>query len=191
LLLFIASLALTCYLLASPLLSRLFYPFHYREQIIASADMYRVDPLLVAAVIHTESGFRQNAVSARGARGLMQVMPSTAEWVAERIGFPSFSEEMLFEPHYNIQIGTWYLADLIKQFDGSTVIALAAYNGGRGEVDRWLHQGIWDGGEANLGQIPFTETRGFVMRVLKTYRRYNQLYSLREEKHAYGYIDQG
>jgi len=107
----------------------------------------------VAAVIHTESGFRENAVSARGARGLMQVMPSTAEWVAGRIGYPSFSVEMLFDPRYNIEIGTWYLADLIRQFEGSAVVALAAYNGGRGEVDRWLRQGIWDGAEANLAQM--------------------------------------
>ncbi len=142
-------------------------------------------------MIHTESGFRENAVSARGARGLMQVMPSTAEWVAGRIGYPSFSVEMLFDPRYNIEIGTWYLADLIRQFEGSAVVALAAYNGGRGEVDRWLRQGIWDGAEANLAQIPFTETRAFVIRVLKTYRRYNQLYGLKEENYAYGNFNQG
>lgn len=170
---------------------RLFYPFHYREQITGSARAYRVDPLLVAAVIHTESGFRENAVSARGARGLMQVMPSTAEWVAERIGYPSFSVEMLFDPRCNIEIGTWYLADLFKQFGGSAAVALAAYNGGRGEVERWLQQGIWDGTEANLAQIPFTETRAFVLRVLKTYQRYNQLYSSKEESHAYGNVNQG
>jgi soluble lytic murein transglycosylase len=82
---------LTCYFLASPLLARLFYPFHYREQINAYSAEYQVDPLLVAAVIYTESGFRPAAVSARGARGLMQVMPSTAEWVAGRLGYTHFS----------------------------------------------------------------------------------------------------
>lgn len=191
LVLFICTFALACYLLASPLVGRFFYPLHYQEYISAYAAEYRVDPLLVAAVIYTESGFRQDAVSARGARGLMQIMPATAGWVAGKIGYDEFSPEMLFEPRCNIQIGTWYLADLLQQFHGSEAVALAAYNGGRSEVRRWLEQGIWDGSAERLEQVPFSETRTFVRRALKTYARYYEIYGNREESHGYSYLNQG
>ena len=175
-LIFIALVLLTCYLLSSSLLGRLFYPLHYETEIRAAAAAHRVDPLLVAAVIYTESGFKPGAESPRGARGLMQVMPETAQWIAGQTGYPDYSAEMLFEPRCNIELGTWYLADLLETFSGDLVIALAAYNGGRGEVSRWLEEKIWDGTAANLEQVPFVETRNFVTRVLKTYRRYAGLY---------------
>lgn len=173
---FIVIFGLTCCLLASPRLGRFFYPFRYREEIMAAAFAQQIDPLLIAAVIHTESGFQENAVSPEGARGLMQLMPSTARWIAEKNGESDFHPDNLFEPHYNIAAGSWYLADLLRQFDGNKVIALAAYNGGRGHVQRWLEDEIWDGSEANLEQIPFSETRAFVQRTLKNYRSYQDLY---------------
>ncbi len=173
---FIAILGLTCCLLASPRVGRLFYPFRYREEIMAAAAAQQVDPLLIAAVIHTESDFQENAVSPEGARGLMQLMPSTARWIAEKNGESDFHPDKLFEPHYNIAAGSWYLADLLRQFNGSKVIALAAYNGGRGHVQRWIEEEIWDGSEANLERIPFSETRAFVQRTLKNYRSYQDLY---------------
>lgn len=173
---FLLLFCLICYLLASSLSGRWFYPYHYRELIVKYATEYRLDPLLVAAVIHTESSFRKDAVSSEGASGLMQIMPSTAKWAAEMIGLPEFKPEMLFEPRYNIAIGAWYLADLLKQFEGNQVVALAAYNGGRGEVSRWLEQEIWDGRAETLKQVPFSETRNFVRRVLEAYRRYAEIY---------------
>ncbi len=157
-------------------MDRLFYPLDYEEFIRTSAAEHQVDPLLVAAVIHTESGFRPAAVSPRGALGLMQVMPSTGEWVAGRLGYDNFDSDLLLEPRHNIEIGTWYLSDLLKKFNGDLVIVLAAYNGGRGEVSGWLEQGIWDGSEERLEQVPFSETRTFIQRVLKAYRRYQQIY---------------
>lgn len=172
---FITLLSLVCCLLVSPRIGRLFYPFHYRDTIQSYAAAYNLDPMLVAAVIYTESGFRCRAVSERGARGLMQVMPSTAQWVAEQMG-ALYAPEMLFDVEYNIQIGCWYLADLYSIFGGETVVVLAAYNGGRGEVRRWLEQGIWDGTLAGLEQIPFSETRTFIMRVLEAHRKYRQIY---------------
>ncbi|MEW5785018.1 MAG: lytic transglycosylase domain-containing protein [Bacillota bacterium] len=181
---------LACYLLTSPLIGRFFYPLHYETYIRAAAAESQVDPLLVAAVIHTESGFKPGAVSPRGARGLMQVMPQTAEWIAAEIGYSAFSAEMLFEPRCNIELGTWYLADLLRAFSGDLVTALAAYNGGRGEVNRWLEQGIWDGTEANLEQIPFAETRSFIRRVLKAYSNYRQIYQLKEVAHVYSNVNQ-
>lgn len=78
---FIVLLGLTCCLLSSPRLGRRFYPFHYREEILAAAAAQQIDPLFIAAVIQAESGFQANAVSSEGARGLMQLLPSTAMWV--------------------------------------------------------------------------------------------------------------
>lgn len=173
---FIVLLGLTFCLLSSPRLGRRFYPFHYREEILAAAAAQQIDPLFIAAVIQAESGFQANAVSSEGARGLMQLLPSTAMWIAEKNGESDFHPDKLFEPGYNIAAGSWYLADLLRQFDGSEVVALAAYNGGRGHVQRWLEEEVWDGSEANLGQIPFSETRAFVKRALKNYRSYQDLY---------------
>lgn len=178
-LLFIALFSLSISLLGCPYIGRLFYPYHFRESIQTSAALHQLDPLFVAAVIHTESGFKPDAVSVKGARGLMQVMPATAEWVALQIG-ADFSPEMLYDPCYNIKIGCWYLADLYRVFDGNKVIVLAAYNGGRGEVRRWLDEGIWDGSEAELDRIPFGETRNFVRRALSAHRVYRRLYGAGE-----------
>ncbi|NMD33840.1 MAG: lytic transglycosylase domain-containing protein [Firmicutes bacterium] len=176
LLAFIIILGLTCHLLGSPWLGRQFYPFYYQEEISAAAAEQQIDPFLIAAVIQTESGFREDAVSSEGARGLMQLLPSTAEWIATKTGESDFHPDKLFEPGYNITVGSWYLADLLRQFNGNEVIALAAYNGGRGHVQRWLEEGVWDGSEAGLAQIPFSETRTFVQRALKNYRSYRDLY---------------
>ena len=162
----------------------MFYPLHYEDYIRAAGAANGVDPMLIAAVIYTESSFKPGAVSPRGARGLMQLMPDTADWIAGETGCSPFSADMLFEPRCNIEFGAWYLADLLDQYSGDTVIALAAYNGGRGEVSRWLAQQIWDGTPENLEQIPFTETRLFVQRVLKVYNRYNRIYH--SEEAAYG-----
>ncbi len=163
-------------MLGSSLIGRLFYPLHYREHIFESAGRYGVDPFLVAAVIHTESGFRNEAVSSEGALGLMQIMPPTASWVAEKIGYVGFDPEMLFQPSCNIEIGAWYLNDLFGQFGDNHAVILAAYNAGRGEVARWLKEGIWDGAEATLDRIPFSETRHFTRRALEAHRCYRKIY---------------
>lgn len=176
---FVVILGLTCRLLSGPRLGRLFHPLHYREAIDAAAAEQEIDPYLIAAVIQTESSFREKAVSSEGARGLMQLLPSTAEWLAAKNGEEDFHPDQLFDPRYNITAGSRYLAELLRQFDGNEVIALAAYNGGRGRVQRWLEEGIWDGSETELDRIPFAETRVFVRRVLDNYRSYRQLYGER------------
>lgn len=173
---FAALLGLTCYLLAGPWPARYFHPFHHRAEINAAAAAQGIDPLLIAALIQTESNFRENAVSPKGARGLMQLLPSTAEWLAEKNGESDYHDDKLFDPGYNIDVGSRYLAELLRQFNGDEVIALAAYNGGRGRVRDWLDTGVWDGSEANIDQIPFGETRAFVRRALQNYGFYKRLY---------------
>ncbi len=161
----------------APTVSRLFYPIHYRDIIVEHSRQYNLEPQLVAAVIRVESSFNRDAESPKGARGLMQIMPDTGSWAAEKVGMSDFDSEKLFDPRVNISLGTWYLHDLHQNFNENPYATLAAYNGGRGHVKRWLDEGIWDGSRENLADIPFRETRNFVEKVEKAYRRYHQLYN--------------
>ncbi len=151
------------------------YPLHYREPLFRYAQENSLDPYLVAAVIRVESRFRPRVTSPRGARGLMQVMPETGRWVAGQMRVP-FDPEMLYDPEYNIRLGCWYLASLHREFDGRIVPALAAYNGGRNNVRKWLETGRWDGSAATLARIPYQETRLYVARVLRDLERYQRIY---------------
>lgn len=162
-------------LIAIPWFWRLFYPFPYRDSILRHSREFNLDPNLVVAVIRVESKFRITAESPRGAKGLMQLMPDTARWAAEQMGI-EYSEGDLFDPDYNITVGCWYLANLLHEFKGNLPAALAAYNGGRGNVRDWLAQGIWQGSLEEIERIPFKETRDFVFRVLHDYRVYSALY---------------
>ncbi|NLC11961.1 MAG: lytic transglycosylase domain-containing protein [Firmicutes bacterium] len=146
-------------------ISKRIYRIKYRDEIFYYAEANQLDPYLVAAVIQVESNFNPRARSPKGAVGLMQLMPSTARWAAEMMGLDDYSEELLLDPQYNIKIGCWYLNNLLQTFEGNRYAALAAYNGGRGEVMRWLQEGIWDGSLKNYRDIPFPETREFVKKV--------------------------
>ena len=157
-------------------IGRFFHPLPYRDTIAFYGGVYNVDPLLIAAVIKAESDFNKKAVSVRGARGLMQIMPETGLWVARQVGEPKFDTERLFEPETNIKFGTWYLSDLSKEFNGSTVLILAAYNGGRGNVKDWLAGRTLINPEGSISQIPFPETRHYVRKVLLYHRFYSYLY---------------
>ncbi|HBC92191.1 MAG TPA: lytic transglycosylase [Pelotomaculum sp.] len=155
---------------------RFFNPLPYHDTITFYGKVYNVDPALIAAVIKAESNFDSEAVSVRGARGLMQIMPETGLWAADQTGESTFDSELLFDPETNIKLGTWYLSDLGKEFDGSTVLILAAYNGGRGNVKDWLAGKTLINPEASISQIPFPETRYYVKKVLLYYRLYSYLY---------------
>lgn len=154
---------------------RLLYPIHHKEVMFHYAREYGVDPYLVAAVIRVESKYYPQALSPMGARGLMQVMPETGAWVAEQLGLEDFEPEQLFDPETNIRIGTWYLANLKQEF-GDLTFALAAYNGGRGNVRRWLEMRQSRGETLEIEDFPFPETRVYVTKVLYNYRRYREIY---------------
>lgn len=113
----------------------------------------------------------------------MQLMPETAEWVAQRIGLSGASLD-LEAPDLNIRIGSWYMAMLQEEFEGNLIVALAAYNGGRGNVSRWLKEKRWDGRLETVGDIPFLETRLYVQRVLGVYSWYLRLYGGMWPPHA-------
>lgn len=152
------------------------YPYDYQDTINFYADRYEVDRNLVASVILAESKFRQDATSVHGARGLMQIMPETGSWIATQIEDDSFSVEKLYNVNMNIKYGTWYLSELQTEFEGNEVLALAAYNAGRGNVYEWMEKYHWDIDFKDYTKIPFPETREYVKRVLENKKHYNKLY---------------
>lgn len=152
------------------------YPVPYRDLITQYCAEHNVDPFLVTAIIRVESRFRPRAVSEKGAKGLMQVMPDTGRWAAQELGIDRFQPEMLHDPGVNLRIGTWYLASLGREFGGDKVIVVAAYNAGRGNVRKWLEAERWTGRKEEIDRIPFPETRDYVRKVLTLYERYRQVY---------------
>jgi len=153
-----------------------YYPLKYWETVEHHAQLYELDPLLIAAVMRVESAFDRYAISSKGARGLMQLMPETAIWAAQRMGLDGFQIEHLFDPEINIAIGVWYLATLREQFGGKLTLALAAYNGGQANVMRWLKEQAWSGDLETVDDIPFPETRGYVRKVFGAYQWYRLIY---------------
>ncbi len=145
----------------------------YSSSVRKYSFMYGVDANLVLAVIKVESSFNENAVSSKGAVGLMQVLPSTALFVAGKIGV-EFSEESLFDSDTNIRFGTYYLSYLFEKF-AALETALAAYNAGEGNVSRWLS--LYSDDDKTLKQIPFKETEQFVSKVKFHYDRFRKVYN--------------
>ena len=145
-----------------PWFERLRYPLRYTAIVRARARAEGIDPALLAAVIYQESKFHPSARSSSGAIGLMQLTPSTAKGIALRTGGTAFRVSDLTNPEINIRYGTWYLHDLVAKY-GSLPLALAAYNAGQGNVDRWRAAG--EG-------IQFPETRAYVSRIEQLQRVY-------------------
>jgi len=165
------------YVLQSKWFWKIFYPWPYRSEITQVANQLEIDPYLLAALVRVESGFNANAESAAGARGLMQVMPETASWTAKQIGIQDFHESQLYQPGVDLLIGSWYLANLFKDFHGNQVTGLAAYNAGRGNVQAWLEIGLWKGTMADVDRIPFPETQLYLRAVMRNYEIYKFLYA--------------
>lgn len=157
-------------------IARWLYPFPNQELIYYYADANRLDPLLVAAIIKTESNFDPRATSPKGARGLMQIMPQTGDWVNRQISGQPLPPEQLFEVEKNISLGTWYLSNLSQEYKGDMVLSIASYNAGRGNVKNWLNEQHWTGERQTIDQIPFMETRQYIRRVLWNYKVYHYLY---------------
>lgn len=157
-------------------LLKIIYPIYYKSLVFEAAEENNLDPYLLCAIIYEESKFDSEAVSRQGAKGLMQIMPHTGEWIASNFANDKFALEDLYDPQINIKYGSWYLARLKEEFDNRLPVILAAYNGGQGNVGQWLENEKWDGKHENLDNIPFTETRGYVKKVMKTYERYKYIY---------------
>ncbi|MCI3923953.1 lytic transglycosylase domain-containing protein [Paenibacillus sp. TRM 82003] len=166
------------------LLGKLMYPIRYEETITEYAETYEVDPYLVASIIRVESNFHPDKLSPKGAIGLMQLMPPTAEWIVKQEGASLSDLDRLDEAAINIRYGTWYIRSLKQQFakmdtpkEDEIARIAAAYNAGPGNVDRWLTEGRWSGMLASAStEIPFGETRHYVNRVHYYYQKYARTY---------------
>jgi len=158
-------------------LGRMMYPIKYRETINASALKYGIDPLLIAAIIRVESNYKPELVSSKGAIGLMQLMPDTAQWIIGMNGFSTYTMKSMHEPESNIQLGTKYIDLLNHQFNSNLAEVLAAYNAGPGNVSKWRESNTWDGKLETIDQIHFWETRKYVDRVVYYYKKYQKTYS--------------
>ena len=152
------------------------FPYKYSEYVNKYSEEYELDPYLVLAVIKTESNFDENAVSIKEAKGLMQIMDSTGEWVAKELNINNFNASMMFEPEINIRMGCWYLKNLEEEFDEKMDLVLAAYNGGSGNVNKWLSHEEYSKDGENLDYIPFPETKKYVDKVKANYQIYKYLY---------------
>ncbi len=149
------------------------YPKDYSEYVEKYAKEYNVDPKLIYAIIKEESNFNKDANSHKDAIGLMQLVQKTADEVGSKIGI---KEIKLNNPEINIQIGTKYISDLIKKYDGSIKFAIVAYNAGIGNVDKWIRDEIIEADGSNMEKIPFKETNMYLRKVLRTYELYRKLY---------------
>lgn len=165
------------------------YPISYYQIIQREAKQMHVDPLLIAALVRVESHFREDDISHAGAVGLMQLMPSTALWIAGQTGQslkpPSSlgtnvnskdSAYWLSNPSVNVRLGSWYMAYLLKIFHNRLPEAVAAYNAGPNRVQRWISEGTWTGNEMTSDDIPVRETRHFLARVMYTYDIFKRYY---------------
>jgi soluble lytic murein transglycosylase len=135
-----------------------------------------LDPALIAAVIYAETKFDPRS-SAAGAEGLMQIMPETALFLAHRSGATSFATSDLSTPAVNIAYGSYYLRYLLDEYHGNIIDALAAYNGGESNVDRWLAAARAQGHALTIDEIPFPETRAYVAKVLSVEQKYRTKYA--------------
>jgi soluble lytic murein transglycosylase len=156
---------------------RMRYPLAYESIVRGHAANYDLDPALLAAVIYAESKFDPDVVSSAGAVGLMQLLPETAQGIADRTGGGGYREEDLVDPEINVRYGAWYLDHLRDKYADhpyAEELALAAYNAGQGQVDEWV-------AETPPGEpveIPFPETRAYVDRVEELAELYRRGYDL-------------
>lgn len=177
-LLFCLGIAFAYWFINSTYLQKRIYPLKYKEEILRFSKQYQLDPHLVMGIIWVESKFEPEATSNKNARGLMQIIPNTGKWIAEQVGFSGYDDKVLYDPDINIEFGCWYFSYLLDVFDGDIHLALASYNGGMGNVMKWLKDSRYSDDGKNLKDIPFNETRDYIERVMDAHKRYKALYDI-------------
>ncbi len=160
----------------------LIYPLNYRKYINQYSKEYDLDPFLVAAVINVESKYDERAKSSKNARGLMQIGEQTGLWASEELEIEGYEEDLLYDPETNIKIGTWYLNKLNKEFQENLDLVLAAYNGGSGNVSKWLKEEKYSIDGKKLHHIPFPETQGYLKKVKANYQIYMIVHQNKRDK---------
>jgi len=152
------------------------YPMEYESTIRLCARLNDIPPAYVASVILAESSYDPQAVSSVNAQGLMQLLPSTAEWIAGKLG-ETYTEGCLFDPETNLRYGCWYLGFLMARYNGDMRLSSSAYHAGQGTVDKWLENPEYSPDGVSLAVIPYDTTNTYVQRVLKYYEKYAELYA--------------
>jgi soluble lytic murein transglycosylase len=173
-----ALVALVVALVASEIdtaVHRLGLPLREASIIRQQASQKHLDPALIAAVIYAESKFDPRPSSA-GAEGLMQILPETAYFIAHLSGGTRFTASDLATPSINVAYGSYYLRYLLDHYGGNEMLALAAYNGGLANVDGWVARAEAAGRPLAVSEIPFSETRAYVQRVMKAQAAYRATY---------------
>lgn len=152
------------------------YPMKYSEYVYRYSEEQNIDPLLTFAIIKAESNFNPEVVSNSDAKGLMQLMESTASEIANKMNVEYIENDTIFDPEVNIMVGTKYFKELLDLYGGNQLLAMTAYNAGRGNVNRWIESGVIKNDGSNIENIPFKETNNYVRKIIRDYRIYQELY---------------
>ena len=161
------------FLIEKDIVNKIIYPRGYSQYVERYSEEFGLDVNLVYSIIKVESKFRTGAMSRKGAKGLMQISDITREWAKKEMNLGDID---IFDPEVNIKIGCWYLNKLYKEF-GDLNLVVAAYNGGSGNVNKWLKDYRYSKDGKSLDLIPFKETSLYVKKITKSYKMYNDLYS--------------
>ena len=181
----LAALLLLACAIGYPKVMRALYPVKYSEFVSQYSREYNIDPLLVYAIIKTESNFDPEAVSNAGACGLMQITPETFDWAKNRMGDTEHTQSDIFDPETNIRYGVYIFSCHFEEFQNLR-LAAAAYHAGRGNVNRWLSDTQYSPDGESLSVIPISETENYVYKIVENYARYSRLYG---GDSAFAYID--
>lgn len=154
----------------------LIYPTDYSEYVEKYAKEFHIDKLFIFSMIKAESNFKPDIVSSSGAIGLMQLMETTAEETASKLEISYQGEKSLYDPETNIQLGTKYISDLLEEYNGNYLLALTAYNAGKGNVAKWIENGTIQADGSDIENIPFRETNNYVRKILRDYKMYQKIY---------------
>lgn len=156
-------------------LTELLFPTMFHELGRKEAARYGLSPAWPLSIIRQESRFKPDATSWSNAKGLMQIIPTTGRWIAQKLGVRPFYTNSLYQPRRNINFGTWYFSHLMDTFEGNEVYSVGAYNGGPGNMRKWLDKYQTDDIDIFIESIPRDETRGYIKKVLLNYYVYNSM----------------
>ncbi len=160
------------------ILETFIYPIKYSKYVIDASEENNIDPYLIFAIIKQESKFNKNASSSKNAKGLMQILDSTAKETATGIDNIDINNIDLFDAKTNIYIGVKYFKSLVNRYNGNIWLAICAYNAGLGNVDKWiLANDIYESDHINISNIPFEETKKYLVSILNYYDKYVKLYN--------------
>ncbi len=160
-------------IVARELTMKQLYRKDYSEYVTKYSEEYGVEEELVYAIIKAESNFDPDAVSNKNAQGLMQLMYATAEEVAQKSGI-ELTKGNILDPEININIGTKYISRLLEKYE-CVEVALAAYNAGSGNVDKWIKDGVIQSDGSDIENIPFKETNTYVRKIMRDYKIYQEI----------------